>query len=197
MWRKLRTFLRRERQFQELAEEIQTHAELKTRDYVERGLSQDGARAAARRDMGPVTASLEQSHDHWSYTALEDCVTDVRYALRILRKNPAFSLTAVLSLMLGIAGSTAIFAYIDGLLVRPLPYPGSDRLVRITEFYPKALLVYFQERCRTMDIAAASPGSELNITGRGPAFRITASSIGQSLLRARGHSGTRPNLRGR
>jgi predicted permease len=176
IWRKARMFFARDRHYRELTEEMEAHAELKARALHEDGLSEEAARMAARREMGPATLAMEQSRDHWSFTAIENCVQDIRYALRILRKNPSFTLTAILSLALGIAGSTAIFAFVNALLVRPLPYPDSARLVRITNFYPKALLVYFQQRCRTIDLASIGPGTEFNVTGLGPAFRITASS---------------------
>ena len=126
-WRRFRMLQQREHNRCELAEEMEMHAALKVRDYMAAGLSEQAATEAMRREMGNVTLAKEQSHDLWSFPALEHCVQDIRFALRIIRKNPAFSCTAILSLALGIAGSTAIFAFVNCLLIRPLPYAESQR----------------------------------------------------------------------
>jgi hypothetical protein len=88
----------------------------------------------------------------------------------------------VFSLALGIGGNTAVFSIVNAMLIKPLPFAEPDRLVRITEFHPKALLEYFQERSRTMEVASVSPGSEMNVTGYGPAFRVTASGVSANLF---------------
>jgi predicted permease len=125
--------------------------------------------------MGNLTLAKEQSRDMWSFLSLEQFSQDVRYALRTFRRSAGFTSVAVLSLALGIAGATAIFSMIDALLIRPLPFPESDRLVRITELYPKAILDYFRQRSHTLTIALVGPASELNLTGDGPALRIACS----------------------
>ena len=71
---------------------------------------------------------------------------------------------------------------LNALLIKPLPFAQPERLVRITEFFPKALLVYFRQQCRTMEIASVSPGLDFNVTGQGPAFRITASATSADLF---------------
>ena len=107
---------------------------------------------------------------------------DIWYAFRVLRKNLGFSLAAILSLALGIGGSTAVSSILNALLIKPLPFGQAEHLVRITEFFPTALLVHFRQQCRTMDVAAASPGVEFNVTGQGPAFRITGSPVSANLF---------------
>ncbi|MGC2658383.1 MAG: hypothetical protein WA324_10550 [Bryobacteraceae bacterium] len=84
-------------------------------------------------------------------------------------------MAAVVSLALGIAGTTAIFAIINALLLWPLPFHDPSQLTRITELYPKAVFEIFEQHSRTLDIASVSPGLEVNLTGAGPALRITAS----------------------
>lgn len=111
----------------------------------------------------------------WGFVSIDNLLHDVRYALRMFRRNPAFSSIAILSLALGIAGNTAIFSIINTLLIKPLPFEEPSRLMRITQLYPKAILEYFQQHSKTMDIAFVSPGSEFNLTGVGPASRITGS----------------------
>lgn len=180
--RKLRFRLHRERLRSELAEEIELHSALKIEEHTARGMPPAQAAAQARRDMGNITLAAEQSDDVSSFRSLEQFFQDVRYALRTFRKSPSFTLVAVLSLALGIAGTTAVSSIVNALLIRPLPFPQPERLVRITWVYPKAILVHFQQRCRTMDVASIGSGSEMNVTGQGPAFRITAAAASANLF---------------
>jgi len=181
-FRKIGYLFHRDAWERELSEEMAFHADFKFRQVRETGLSEAEASVQSRRQMGNVILAAEESADVRSFMSLERLLQDVRYALRLLVRNPLFSLVAVLSLALGIGGNTAVYTMVNALLVKPLPFAEPDRLVRITESYPKALLVYFQQHSRTMDVAAISSGVEVNITGQGPAFRITASSVSANLF---------------
>lgn len=172
-WRRISFWSRRDRLSQELSEELEFHLHLKQSAKRETGTRQ--ASEESRHEMGNVTLAKEESRDMWGFVALDNVLHDIRYALRIFRRNPAFATVAILSLALGIAGNTAIFSIINTLLIRPLPFQDPSRLMRITQLYPKALLEYFQQRSRTMDIAFVSPVSEFNLTGDGPASRLTGS----------------------
>ena len=168
-WRRLLFRLRRDQLDAELREELQLHRELKEKS----GESAD----EVRREMGNVTLERERSRDAWSFRFVEDFLHDFGHALRMMRKNPGFSLAAVLSLALGIGGNTAIFSFVNALLIRPLPYPEPDRLVRITSSFPMAGYEILQQSCRSMEIASVSPGAEYNLTGNGPATRLTGSDV--------------------
>ncbi len=182
LFRKLRHTLQRERFQRELAEELALHAELKLGEHTAAGLAPDAAAQQTRREMGNITLAVEESADIGSFVSLEQLIQDIRHAIRLLVKQPGFTLVLVLSLAIGIAGNTAVFSTVNALLIKPLPFRDPDRLLRITSFYPKALLVYFQQQCRTMEVASVSPGVELNITGAGPAFRTTASPASANLF---------------
>ncbi len=118
----------------------------------------------------------------WSLTSLERLAQDLRYAARMFVHNPAFVAIAVLSMALGIGGNAAVFSLVNTLLIRPLPYPQPDELLRITKVYPKAALPMFQEQSRAMDIASASPGSDFNLTGMGKTVRVMGSSVSANLF---------------
>jgi predicted permease len=175
--RRLLSRLRRRRLDSELGEELQSHYLMKRRAGEVTGLSEREASQEARREMGNMTLARERSRDAWSFRFLEDFMHDFRYAIRILRKNPGFSIIAILSLALGIGGNTAIFGFVNALLIRPLAYPDPAALMRITEFFPKAGYDLFRDKCHSMEIALVSPGAEFNLTGQGQAVRIAGSDV--------------------
>jgi hypothetical protein len=180
--RKLSFQMERERFRKELAEELETHEALKLAENTTGGLAPREAAQRTRLEMGNVTLAVDQAVDVRTFISLDQLMQDIRYAFRLLRTNFGFSLVAIISLALGIGGSTAVFSMLDALLIKPLPFGEPDRLVRITEFFPKALLVHFRQQSRTMELASVSPGVELNATGQGPAFRIKASPVSENLF---------------
>jgi predicted permease len=121
--------LDRQRTEGELEDEIQSHLAMETRLRIEAGEAPELARAAAIRDFGNVAIVKEVTRDMWGWTSLEQLGQDLRYALRTVRKNPGFALTAVLSLGLGIGATTAVFSVLDAVVLRPMPAAQPERLV--------------------------------------------------------------------
>jgi putative ABC transport system permease protein len=113
----------------ELEEELAFHLDMLEEEHRGRGLAPAAARAAARRDLGGVTQTREAVREQRGLPALESFVADVRYALRGLRRDPAFAVAAVATLALGIGADTAIFSVVDAVLLRPLPFPHAERIV--------------------------------------------------------------------
>ncbi|HUI43363.1 MAG TPA: ABC transporter permease, partial [Terriglobia bacterium] len=169
-----------------LDEELRAHLELLRDEYLGRGLSPEEARFAALRAFGGVEQVKEEYREQRGLSIMEKLAQDVRYGLRQLRRNPGFALVAVLTLALGIGANTAIFSVVNAVLLRPLPYPQSDRLVWIAEVLPalKAELAggadYFdwRDQNQTLDrITAYDPVASFNMTGRGTPARVHAAQV--------------------
>jgi len=120
------------RRRKQLAEEIQAHLALETNENLEAGMTPDEARRAAQRRFGNELLALERSREIWGALWLERLVQDVRFALRQLRTSPGFTVTAILTLALGIGATTGIFSLTRALLLDPLPIPDPGSLVRIS-----------------------------------------------------------------
>ena len=116
----------------------------------------------------------------------DEMFQDLRFGSRMLIKHKGFTAVAVLSLALGIGGNAAMFSLVDNVLIRPLHYTEPERLVRVTEAYPKGAIVALQEQSHMMDIAAFSTDSEFNLTGQGEAVRLVGSQVSANLFKILG-----------
>ncbi len=121
----------RKRMMEGLDQDIREHLAMETQDNIERGMSPEEARYAAMRKFGNVTWVKEETREVWSFVWLEQLLQDVRFALRILRKNPGFALTAVLILALGIAANVIVFGVLQALVLRSLDVPHADLVMTL------------------------------------------------------------------
>jgi len=121
----------------ELADELESHLQMHIDDNMRAGMSPSEARRVAVMKLGGIDQAKEAYRDRATIPFLESVIQDLRFTLRQLRKNPAFTVTATMMVALGIGASVAIFAFVDAALIKPLPYKDPSRLLYVTETTPE------------------------------------------------------------
>ena len=184
-------FTRRHR-YDELSESIREHLEEKIADLMDSGTPRAEAERAARHEFGNVALIEERSREIWRWSTLESIGADLGYAARKLRKSPAFTITCLLTLALGIGANTAVFSTIDTILLHPLSYRDPSRLVLISESLPLegsndvgvSAQEYLDYRSQNSVFSetAAFETADFNLTGIGEPRRINAARISASAL---------------
>ncbi|HWZ80698.1 MAG TPA: ABC transporter permease [Candidatus Sulfotelmatobacter sp.] len=180
---RLRFFLSRKRPV-DLDDELQFHLEQSTQTNIAAGMSPEEARRQAGIAFGGVERTREQCYEQRPGRLLEAVVQDVRYALRWLGRNPIFTTAVITTLALGIGATTAVFSVVDSLLLRPLPYPNSEQIVRIwNTFSPRGMneiplsepeFLEYQQSQSFAHVAGFSLGT-VTLTGTGDPLRLVAS----------------------
>ena len=128
-----RSLVSRHRVEEELDEELQYHLDRQIDEFVAAGMSRNDARSAALREIAGFTQRKEECRDMRGFNFIDNLLRDIFFAVRQLRKTPAFSLTAVFVLALGMCASVSIFAFVDAALIKPLPYRDPARLIGVYE----------------------------------------------------------------
>ncbi len=183
-WRRrlarLLALFRQSRLDRELEDEIAAHIELAERDALARGLTAAEARREARRRFGGIEQMKETHRDDRSTVWLENAVKDARYALASLRREPLFAAVAISVLALGIGANTAMFSVVDGVLLKPLPFPDPERIVRVwetptltsTNSTTTRNFVEFKQRNRTFEAISAESLSTATVNIAGAPTRL-------------------------
>jgi putative ABC transport system permease protein len=183
----------------DLDEELASHLRMAVADRVARGESREAAEAAARREFGNVAHVREVTREQRRGVWLERLVQDVRYGARALRRAPAFTVAAVLTLAIAIGANSAVFAAVDGVLLRPLPFRDADRLFVVSHLpadlpfeLPPGLADYhwlaYRERQRSFERATAYVRSAVTLSGAGDATRLAGARVDASFFPVLGGS---------
>jgi predicted permease len=133
---RLRALLFRREIEADFDEELRYHFVREVERNVERGMTHEEARHAARRALGNPTAVKEEARETWRWRQVDELVQNVGYALRILRRAPGFTAVAVATFALGIGANTAVFSVVRSVVLRPLPFPDDERLAVILMRWP-------------------------------------------------------------
>ncbi|HEX5410744.1 MAG TPA: ABC transporter permease [Terriglobia bacterium] len=184
---KLSALFRKARLEQQLDEDVRAHLNMLAEENLRKGMTTEEARYAARREFGNIASIKEECRERWSIRIIEELVQDLRYGLRQLRRNPGFTAVAVLTLALGIGANTAIFSVVDTVLLRPLPYKDASRLLWATERFPfnhgaanvvSPDFIGWKDRNQAFEqIGAAGGAGGENLTGAGPAIRVSITNV--------------------
>jgi predicted permease len=130
---RLQMLFRRSRESDRLNAELEFHIEQQTQENIAAGMSPEEARYAALRAFGNPTILREQARENWSWNHIESLLRDLRYGVRTLVRTPGFSLIVILVMALGSGAAIAMFTVVHSVLLKPLPLPDIDRLVRVYE----------------------------------------------------------------
>ncbi len=193
--RTLLTFVfRRSRVEREMEEELRSHFQIRADELERQGISRAEAERQARVEFGGYERYKEECRDALGSPLLRDVVADVRYGLRQLRRNPGFTFVAVLTLALGIGANTAIFSVVEGVLLAPLPYAQSDRLVAVWESHPHAVHVWisypnfqdWQRNARSFEQLVAIASEGLDLTSPGAPEHVEGEFVSAGFFRSLG-----------
>src|SRR5882724_400888 len=186
----------RNRVERELDDEMRAHMAMLVDEKIATGLSPEKARRNALIEFGGVDQVKEQVRDVRMGARLEQVWLDVRYAARMLRKNPGFTAIVVITLALGIGVNTAIFSLVDGILLRPLPYEQPDRLVRLVQSQrqigleswnlSQATFTSLRDNTHLLEAVAAYSTSGANLTGDGDPERVSIGTVSADFFKVLG-----------
>jgi predicted permease len=181
---------------QDLERELCCHLDLESAEQQQNGLTPEDARYAAQRVLGNTTLVKEEVRESWGWASAERFEQDVRFATRLLRRSPGFAAVAILTLAMGIGANTAIFSITDAVLLRRLPYPDPNRLIRVWQSEPKMgeghlgtappEFVAYRERSRAFSSIAGYQRESFDVTSEAVPEHIAGCRATASLFQTLG-----------
>src|SRR5216110_1529828 len=132
---RLRSLFRWAQAVREVDDELRDHLDVKTEQYVAQGMTQEQAHRRARLDLGGIEQTKEKCRDARGVNLVENFFQDLRYGLRMLRKNPGFTAAAVVPIALGVGINVGIFSVLNGAALRLLPIPRAEQLVSVSQIF--------------------------------------------------------------
>ena len=197
-WSRLRGSLRRDDVVErEMEREMAFHVEMATRRNVERGMTPQAASRQAKLSFGSAESFKEAAREAQRARVLENLISDIRFALRSLRRSPSFTVAAVLTVTLGIGASTAMFTVVNATLLRPLPIPQPEYFTYVGWMWAKGNEIpalsalqyeFLRDHNRTFEAAAAYTRKEAHLGDESTAQPVRGLSVSSGFFRTIGFS---------
>ena len=183
---RVRLITRRRQLDRDLEDEVAFHLAMREDQKRFAGIDPKEARYAARRQFGNYSQMKERTRNMWTFVSVESLLQDLRYAVRMLRKNPGFTCVAVLTLALGIGANTAIFSVINGVLLSPLPYEDPQQLIAAVENDSLMNIIDIQHETRAFSEGGGINTDEMDYTSGPEPLRIKAGFVNAGFLETLG-----------
>ncbi len=183
--------MHRRRLERDLRDELAQHLEARARSLIDEGVAPDEARRRAARAIGNLTRLREDSREQWGFPALDSAIQDLRYGARQLRRSPLFTAAATLTLALTIGSTAALFAIVNAVILRPLPYRQSDRIMDVAiEQEGRAIgrmdaptaVIAMRVGTRAFESVAAYDSTGGNLTGGAQPERVSGALVGPAFF---------------
>ncbi|HVO09839.1 MAG TPA: ABC transporter permease [Vicinamibacteria bacterium] len=186
----------------DFAAELDSHLAMQVEENLRAGMTPDEARRQARLKLGGMAAAMERQRDQGGLLLLDEVGRDLRLALRSLRRNPGYTVAAVMTLALGIGANVATFSVVHAVLLRPLPFPDPDRLVQLFatsasgDTHEVVSHPDFTDwsRAGSFEQLGAFAGSSLTVSGAGAAELVSGLRVSASLFPTLGATAARGRL---
>jgi putative ABC transport system permease protein len=176
----------------ELDDEMAFHIEMEARKLEERGMTEEEAWRQARRNFGPMLRNKESAREAWGIGLVQDLKADARYAFRGFKRSPSFAAVAILTLGLGIGGTTAIFSVVNGVILKPLPFADPHQLVAVHHSMPgvgvdeaplsPAMYLTFRDHSHTLEDIGLWRRTPVTVTGLAEPEQVVAAQVTDGLF---------------
>ena len=196
LWSRARSLVSRRQRVQDLRSEIESHLEEAAEEYRRQGFPPAEARRAAMVSFGGIAQTEEAYREQQAFAWVDHSLREARHAVRSLRRSAGFSVSVLLVLAIGTGAVTAIFVLLNSIVLRPLPYPRSDRLVLLTHTTPgpdrtaggvsSALYFHYLDHARSLESVGTYNETVRNLRVDDRTERVRVTDVSATLLEVLG-----------